>query len=314
MGQLASSASWCGSSGSTSTAASATSSAPSTRRICDAGSRDKSSWRCGGHHVQPQLDHRLRRRAGLQLIEDTYAEWLRLGEVDRAADDEAAARQQQRGDTAGAWPGYTDAPYPPRERAADLAVGTTAGAARPRSEEERQVGNVRLNSDSSGLSPYSSSRDEEDIARRVHGVERRRGGCGSALASATRPATPRRGGRHRTLSASGAPRSWRSSPRRRKCRRPACGARRRRSPSCASTSTSCPSTSASGATNAGQRGGRAIRRLRCTWHPSRGHHSGRHRHHLAPLARCLGRLRLRRRPRSRHRPWRHQHRLGAGRC
>jgi len=136
------------------------------------------------------------------LIEDTYAEWLRLGEVDRAAelvsDDEAAARQQQRGDTAGAWPGYTDAPYPPRERAADLAVGTTAGAARPRSEEERQVGNVRLNSDSSGLSPYSSSRDEEDIARRVHGVERRRGGCGSALASATRPATPRRGGRHRT--------------------------------------------------------------------------------------------------------------------
>ena len=254
------------------------------------------------------------------LIEDTYAEWLRLGEVDRAAelasDNEAAARQRQHGVTSEI--SHSDDPYPPRERAADQAVGTTAGAARPRSEEERQVGKARLNSDSSGLSPYSSSRDEEEdideytassggaAARRV----RQRAGARDAPsdafgeAAAIADGATQRLQRAQELSQLA---SVQEMPQPRVRRSAAALAVVRFNEHLVSE-------------HLGERRDQrdneaaALRRLRCTWHPSRGRHSGRHRHHLAPLARCLGRLRLRRRPRSRHRPWRHQHRLGAGRC
>eukprot|EP00964_Phaeocystis_antarctica_P045013 scaffold25895_cov69-Phaeocystis_antarctica.AAC.1 len=82
---------------------------------------------------------------GLQLVDDAHAEWLRLSEAERAyahaAADEEAARQRQHGASA------NSAPWPMMPPARE-------GAPRPRSEEERQTGRSRLNTDSSGASPY----------------------------------------------------------------------------------------------------------------------------------------------------------------
>ena len=83
-------------------------------------------------------------------------------------------------------------------------------------------------------------------------LRRRSGVRPTMLARATRPATlsaRRPPSPTAQRSDSNAPRSCRSSLRCRRCRSLACGARRRRSPSGASTSTSCRSTSASAATN-----------------------------------------------------------------
>ena len=116
--------------------------------ICDAGSRGKiAEMEAIMANLNLDLDYVDVPAEGVQLVEDTHAEWLRLSEAERAhahaAADEAAARQRQHGASA------DEAPWP-------LSPPAREGAQRPRSEEERQTGRARLNTDSSGASPYVS--------------------------------------------------------------------------------------------------------------------------------------------------------------
>ena len=114
--------------------------------ICDAGSRGKTAEM---EAIMANLDLNLNYvdvpAEGLQLVDDAHAEWLRLSEAERAyahaAADEEAARQRQHGASA------NSAPWP-------MVPPAREGAPRPRSEEERQTGRSRLNTDSSGASPY----------------------------------------------------------------------------------------------------------------------------------------------------------------
>ena len=131
--------------------------------ICDAGSRGKTAEM---EAIMENLDLNLAYvnvpAEGLQLVAETHDEWVRLSEAERAeahaAVDEMAAHQRQHGASADddddddddAMPQLVDdgARWPPATPA------RREGAARPRSEEERQTGRARLNTDSSGPSPY----------------------------------------------------------------------------------------------------------------------------------------------------------------
>ena len=82
----------------------------------------------------------------IQLIDDAYAEWSRIGAAARAAElADEPEREAQRRHRGGDWP------------AAPAAIESV----RPVSEEERQVGRSRLNSDSSGPSPYVERGDDD---------------------------------------------------------------------------------------------------------------------------------------------------------
>ena len=127
--------------------------------ITDAGSRGKmQELEVLFESLNVSFEHIDVPPAALQLVEDTYKEWGLLDAASQAsalADPaEAKARLRQQG----------------RAAAAPAGKGKL-GQPRPPTEEERQTGRARLNSDSSGLSPYSANTGDSPEERDAGPVE-----------------------------------------------------------------------------------------------------------------------------------------------